>query len=272
MSSPIWSDSFTVKLPSSSEIDSGLTKVSISKGDCKAYVLPRIAFHSGKYVQRFSKTELEMLYNGIRLSGVDSLETDSSLTKNLVFHRLRNGSAILLNIDATKVFGVRLQKSEMEDLRPLENIFIFLLDYMKANEEVLKDLVMGTFIYIIYPKVMNKLHELCEQCQEKSPVDKNHFCHNLGTNLSFIEKIIEEICGDQDIAEKLDKRFKFLIENLLISKNNQEHLVRFINQLGDKKAELAQQIFMHRDFGIGRAKIVEGFWDALDNLPEKYAI
>ena len=272
MSSPVWSDSFTVKLPSSSAIDSGLTKVSISRGDCRSYVLPRISFHFGKYVQRFSKNELEMLYNGIRLNGVDSLASDSSLTKRLVFHRLRDGSATLVNIDTGKIFGVHLQKSEMEDLKPLEKIFAFLLDNMKASEDVLKDLVQGTFINIIYKKVMNKYHDLCSLCQENSPVDKNHFCHNLGSNLSVIEKIIEEICGDQEIAEQLDKRFKFLIESLLISKKSQDDLVRFISKFADKKGELAQQIFMHRDFGIGHAKMVEGFWESLDNLPDKYAI
>ena len=267
-----WGDGFSVCLPTSYLMKTGLSRVTVSKGASSNYALPRISFYFNNYAQRFSKAEFEFLIQQLRVPGVNSISIDRSLTKRLIFHRLNDRAITFFNVDEGKGFGILLQYAEIDDLLKVEKIFNFLLEKQNANEESLKEIIFGTYVHEIYKKVIQAIEKDCEDCLNNIPMSNTHYCQRLTSSFELIESFIDSASKDNKIKEEFDLKFNFICDNLFVSDAHKIILRQYVLQFPSMRREMAQQVLLAKDYATGKVKMVEEFWKTLADLPKQFTV
>ena len=252
-----WTDGFSVKLPASALVKSSLSRISISKGISSTYNIGRVSFYFGNFAQRFSSSELDFLLDSLKCRTVDTITKDDAPGKRIIFYRLKDGTVTFTNSDSGKVFGIHLQLSEIENLLIVGEVLKFILANLKASDEILKEIMFGTYIQTIYDKFLAGFNTLDSSM-------------SIRENFKEIETIIKDITKMDEIKKEFEKKFNFLITNLLLDAKTCETLKRYSWNFIEERKELVQQVMLYKDYDAGKTKRVDQFWPALEKIPDDF--
>ena len=178
----------------------------------------------------------------------------------------------MLSLDDSKVFGPHLQQGELEAFMKVAPIFTFLLDHVRDGDQSLKDLIEGTFVYVIFKDVLKKVIECCNGCINKTPMDASHLCKTLNIHEDFLETVVRNVVKESEIQNNFQKKVDDFSYWLMLGLKTKEMLLRHAQSFSEKTRELALQINAYKEFNVGKIIPVAEFWQTVEDLPRDLII